>query len=103
MKMPKNYKEFENTLNWNTPDSDWPLALQSLWFAANNKWNAAHDIAQDLHTPMGSWIHAHLHRVEGDDFNARYWYHQASKPFCNSILSCEVQELVEAVLSSNRF
>ncbi|WP_350285545.1 hypothetical protein [uncultured Croceitalea sp.] len=98
MNVPKTYKQFENTLNQNGPDADWPLTLQALWFAANDQWNAAHDIAQDLHTSVGSWIHAHLHRVEGDDFNAGYWYQQAGKPFCNSTLSVEVQELVKAVL-----
>lgn len=98
MKAPKTYKQFKTTLSWDAPDSDWPLALQSIWFAANDQWNASHDIAQDLHTTIGSWIHAYLHRVEGDDFNASYWYGQAGKPFCNSAFLTEIKELVEAVL-----
>ncbi len=54
--------------------------LRSLWHAKRGEWDAAHDIAQEIHTTMGSWIHAHLHLVEGDRGNAGYWYGRAGKP-----------------------
>jgi hypothetical protein len=53
---------------------------QSLWFAKKGEWEKAHNIAQDIHTPMGSWIHGLLHLIEGDQGNANYWFHRANKP-----------------------
>lgn len=54
--------------------------LRSLWFTKAGAWDAAHDIAQDIHTPMGSWIHALLHLIEGDSGNAGYWFRNAGRP-----------------------
>lgn len=54
--------------------------LRSLWFAKKGDWEAAHNIAQDIDTQMGSWIHALLHLIEGDIGNAGYWYSRAGKP-----------------------
>ena len=56
------------------------LEAQALWHAKKGDWDAAHNIAQDIHTPMGSWIHALLHVVEGDQWNADYWFTKAGKP-----------------------
>jgi len=56
-----------------------PEAL-ALWQAKQGNWDAAHNIAQDIHTKMGSWIHALLHVIEGDQWNADYWFAKAGKP-----------------------
>ncbi len=56
-----------------------PEAL-ALWHAKQGHWAAAHNIAQDIHTKMGSWIHALLHVIEGDQWNADYWFAKAGKP-----------------------
>ena len=56
-----------------------PEAL-TLWHTKKGNWDAAHNIAQDLHTPMGSWLHAMLHVIEGDQWNADYWFTKAGKP-----------------------
>ncbi len=53
---------------------------QALWQAKKGDWEAAHNIAQDIHTPMGSWLHALLHVIEGDQWNADYWFTKAGKP-----------------------
>jgi len=53
--------------------------LRSLWFTKSGAWDEAHDIAQDIHTPMGSWIHALLHLIEGDTGNAGYWFRKAGR------------------------
>ena len=53
---------------------------QSLWFIKKGDWESAHDIAQDIETPAGAWIHALLHLIEGDLGNARYWFAQAGRP-----------------------
>lgn len=95
----KDYTTFLETLDENEPPSDWSLALQSLWYDAKGDWESSHNIAQDLHTPMGSWIHAYLHRKEGDDWNAGYWYRQAGQPFPKHSLEEELQQLVEFAIS----
>lgn len=53
---------------------------KALWHTKAGNWDAAHDIASAIHTPMGSWIHALLHLIEGDIGNAGYWYRKADKP-----------------------
>ncbi|GLU44487.1 hypothetical protein [Allomuricauda sp. NBRC 101325] len=92
---PKTYQEFQESLSEPSPPSSWSLPLQSLWFDAKGNWEASHDIAQDLHSSMGSWIHAYLHRKEGDEWNAGYWYRQAGRPFPKHSLEDELQQLVE--------
>ena len=61
-----------------------PLALLTdihlaLWYAFKDNWDMAHRIVQDINTQTASWIHAYLHRVEGDLDNANYWYNRAKK------------------------
>lgn len=53
---------------------------QALWQIKNGNWESAHNIAQDIHTQTGSWIHALLHVIEGDQWNADYWFSKAGKP-----------------------
>jgi len=52
---------------------------QTLWQIKNGDWDAAHNIAQDIPTKMGSWLHALLHVIEGDQWNADYWFSKAGK------------------------
>ena len=54
--------------------------LKSLWLARAGRWQAAHDICENIEGDAGAWVHAHLHRVEGDLFNAGYWYDRAGRP-----------------------
>lgn len=98
MPMITSYSAFLETLQNDSPQLDWPEALKSLWYDAKGDWEASHNIAQDLHTEMGSWIHAYLHRKEGDEFNAGYWYRQAGKSFPKIQLDEEHKEMVEFVL-----
>ena len=53
--------------------------ILALWLAKKGRWDASHQVAQDIHTADGSWIHAHLHRIEGDLGNAAYWYSRAGR------------------------
>jgi hypothetical protein len=55
-------------------------ALQALWYDAHGGWDQAHDHAQSDRTKAGSWVHAYLHRKEGDVGNAAYWYSRAGRP-----------------------
>lgn len=54
--------------------------LQALWHVAKGDWETAHDTIKDVETAEAAWVHAHLHRVEGDQDNANYWYNRAGKP-----------------------
>jgi hypothetical protein len=98
MKTPRNYEEFEATLEHPQPASDWPDAVKSLWYDAKGDWKASHDIAQDLHNDLGSRIHAYLHRKEGDEFNAGYWYRRAKRELPKISLEQEHREITEYVL-----
>lgn len=96
--IPKTFEEFESTLEQKGPPKEWPDALQSLWLDAKGDWEDSHNIAQDLQSQMGSWIHAYLHRKEGDKWNAGYWYRRANKPFPEYSLDEELRVLVKANL-----
>ena len=63
-----------------SPPGALSLEAQALWHAKKGEWEAAHNIAQEIHTAMGSWIHALLHVIEGDQWNADYWFSKAGKP-----------------------
>jgi hypothetical protein len=72
---------------------------QSLWFIKKGEWDKAHDIAQDIHTPTGSWLHALLHLIEGDLGNARYWFAEAGRPAKKPSQIDELwEEIAQAVL-----
>jgi len=76
-----NSKELaESAAHGGNPPAGLNLALQSLWLARAGRWDEAHDLCQKVEGPAGAWIHAHLHRVEGDLPNAGYWYGEAGKP-----------------------
>lgn len=78
------------------------VCLKSLWWAKKGDWDKAHDLAQDEGSAYGDWIHAYLHRVEGDLGNAAYWYNRSSKPVKrNESLDEEWIELVRYFLSGN--
>jgi hypothetical protein len=73
------FDEFRSSLSQHQPPEGVSALLQALWYDGKNDWERAHNIAQDIITPDGSWIHAYLHRKEGDDSNAAYWYRRAGK------------------------
>ena len=61
------------------PPTDYSLELVALWHTKKGNWDKAHDIISDIASQMGSWIHAHLHVIEGDLGNAAYWYNRAGR------------------------
>ncbi len=73
--------------------------VASLWFIKKGEWDKAHDIAQDIRTPTGAWLHALLHLIEGDLGNARYWFAEAGRPAKKPSQIDELwEEIAEAVL-----
>jgi hypothetical protein len=72
--------------------------LAALWWAAKGDWDAAHKIVQDEDTSDAAWVHAYLHRVEGDLGNAGYWYRRAGKPEAKDSLKAEWERIASALL-----
>ena len=66
-----------------------PPALAALWWAARDEWERAHEAAQSDAGPDADWVHAYLHRVEGDLENAGYWYGRAKRPAATGALDAE--------------
>lgn len=88
----------KNSLNQNEPPDGLPPVIQALWYAAKGDWNRAHEITQPLDNSNGAWVHAHLHRVEGDQSNAAYWYRRAGKPVATSPLDAEWNAIAQTLL-----
>ena len=81
------------------PPPDLPDPLHALWHAARGEWDAAHAIVQAREgDPPHDWVHAHLHRVEGDLGNAGYWYRRAGKPVARGDLAAEREAIVAEML-----
>jgi hypothetical protein len=90
--------EFRATLDTNTPPAV-SSALVALWHDAKGDWARAHEVAQDEDDATGAWVHAYLHRKEGDEGNAAYWYRKAGKPVERGPLDAEWTQIVTALLS----
>jgi hypothetical protein len=91
--------EFRSSLIFLRPP-DVSDGLLALWYDARGDWKTAHRIAQDINTPAGAWIHAYLHRKEGDLGNAAYWYQRASQPVATDTLNSEWATIAEELLRS---
>lgn len=90
--------EFRHSLRGSAPPAGCGPVLQSLWYDGKGNWNAAHEIAQEIDTPDGAWVHAYLHRKEGDVWNADYWYRRAGRTCPDHSLEEEWALLVENFL-----
>ena len=90
--------EFTSSLTQPEPPAGLSKLLQAMWYDGKNDWDAAHNIAQDISSSEGSWIHAYLHRREGDEGNAAYWYRRAGKPIPHSSLQDEWRNIVASLL-----
>jgi hypothetical protein len=92
-------EEFKISLTSSIPPEVSPL-LKAMWYDEKGDWNKAHDIAQEIHTPEGSWVHAYLHRKEGDQYNARYWYSRAGKRMPAYSMQQEWEEMITALIAT---
>jgi hypothetical protein len=90
---------FRQSLAQPQPPEDISRPLAALWHAANGAWNQAHELAQQQEgDARHDWVHAYLHRVEGDASNARYWYKWANKPEASGSLDAEWTAIVQTLL-----
>ncbi len=91
--------DFNDTLAANEPDYSWPVQLKSLWYDAKGDWKTAHDLIDHLEDRESAHVHAYLHRVEGDLWNARYWYNRAKQPECTLSIEQERNALIVKFLA----
>lgn len=98
MALPKSLNAFKETLYDKLPEQDWPRPLKALWWDAQGDWDTAHDLVDGASVTMADAVHAYLHRKEGDEWNANYWYQRAQRSFFDGSLKAEWEVLVKELL-----
>lgn len=91
-------EELKATLNGPAPPAGISPAVVALWHDARGDWDAAHRVAQDIEGETGAWVHAYLHRKEGDIGNAGYWYRRAGRAPVSGPLELEWNDIATALL-----
>jgi hypothetical protein len=90
-------ESLRQSLSAGAPPASLPPLLKALWYDAKGDWDRAHEIAQYEQGELAAWVHAYLHRKEGDLSNAAYWYARAGKTVCRTSLELEWREIVQAL------
>jgi hypothetical protein len=93
---------FEASLDRATAPEGLPTSLAALWHAGRGDWSRAHELVQDATGTDSAWVHAYLHREEGDLGNAQYWYRRAGKPAATGDLRTEWRAIVGRLLEAGR-
>ena len=92
------YKSFiKSTSNKTPPNLDSEL-LVAMWNALKGNWDTAHEIVQEIDSLEAAWIHAYLHRVEGDLSNAKYWYRRAKHDTIDLSLEEEAEMIIRDIV-----
>jgi len=92
-------QRFKASVENDAAPAELSTGLQALWYDAKGDWDKAHSLAQDTPDPIGAWVHAYLHRVEGDESNAGYWYKRAGKDHSSAELPTEWEEIASTLLA----
>jgi hypothetical protein len=92
-------EEFRKTLSDFSPPASVTPLICALWHDARRQWQQAHSVVQEIESREAAWVHAYLHRKEGDEANAAYWYRRASQPVARESLESEWERIVRALLS----
>lgn len=95
-----NLLSFKESLSANKPPASASIYAQALWYDAKQDWHKAHELIQDLPDKNAAWIHAYLHRKEGDIWNADYWYNKAGRKRPNVSLNEEWEQIAQTFLST---
>ena len=90
---------FKESISANEPPARLSTYLHALWYDAKGDWKKAHELIQDLPDKKAAWIHAYLHRKEGDVWNADYWYRNAGRQRPALSLNEEWAQLATAFLN----
>lgn len=93
------FDEFKASLNQDTPPAGLTRAQLALWQAGKGDWHGSHETTQEPGDPSVDWVHAYLHREEGDLNNAGYWYRRAGKPASTASLQEEWDAIAQALLA----
>jgi hypothetical protein len=93
-----NLHDFKQSLQARDSPPDASVYLKALWHDAKGNWEKAHELIQHLPDKTASWIHAYLHRKEGDTWNADYWYSKAGRKRPSVSLDEEWDHIVTALL-----
>jgi hypothetical protein len=91
--------DFRHSVSGQAPPADLSPALKALWWAGKDDWDQAHRIVMDEADADCAWVHAYLHRVEGDLGNASYWYRQAGRKPATGELAAEWSAIAKTLLS----
>lgn len=95
------FTQFKQSLAEDNPPKDISVYLQALWYDAKNNWHKAHDLINDMEDNTAAWIHAYLHRKEGDISNAHYWYNRANKTMPLLSLDTEWEDITDTIINEN--
>lgn len=94
-------QEFRDSLSRDEPPRQLDIALAALWWDAKGDWKQSHEVAGQDEGPAAAWVHAYLHRKEGDSSNASYWYTRADKTPAKVPLDEEWTEITESLLAGS--
>jgi hypothetical protein len=95
-------KEFRDSLNSEGPPYGADAAIAALWWDAKDNWQQAHSQVDDKADQASMWVHAYLHRKEGVEWNASYWYRRAQKPVSHLSFAEEKESILTALLGGDR-
>ncbi len=93
-------RAFTQSLERSEPPAELAPPLRALWLEAKGDWPRAHQTAQKADGPAGAWVHAYLHRVEGDEANAGYWYRRADQAHPRVPVAEEWRAIAQVLLDS---
>ena len=93
------FEGFVDSVAAGPPPAGVSPALLALWDDARGDWDRAHELAQSAGGREGDWVHAYLHRKEGDEMNAGYWYARAGKPVATGDLAAEWAAIARELLA----
>lgn len=92
------FEQFHKSISAAAPPDFLSGYLRALWYDAKGDWEKAHTIIQDINDKNAAWVHAYLHRKEGDIWNADYWYSRAGRNRPSAALEKEWEEIAQELL-----
>ena len=96
-----NMEEFRASMTAPSPPGGLPVPVQALWWDGKGDWARAHGLVDELETTEGMAVHAYLHRKEGQDWNAEYWYKRAGRTFHRPKLDDEWEALAQGLIQGS--
>ena len=92
-----NYSNFISFTKKDSPPKKLTSIELAMWHVINHNWDNAHNIVQGINNEIGFWIHAHIHRIEGDISNANYWYSKANRDQLQLTLKEEPEQIIRFI------